>query len=80
VHHLSGSIEETVLELIIRDHNKIKFEKRKEKVAKIVRKINKKFTKKFGEDIAIAEINDQYYNMKEKVVPVKYIVDIAEKQ
>jgi tripeptide aminopeptidase len=30
-------------------------------------------------DIAIAEINDQYYNMKEKVVPVKYIVDIAEK-
>jgi tripeptide aminopeptidase len=78
VHHLSGSIEETVLELIIRDHNKIKFEKRKEKVAKIVRKI-KKFTKKFGADIAIAEINDQYYNMKEKVVPVKYIVDIAEK-
>jgi tripeptide aminopeptidase len=64
------SAEETVLELIIRDHNKIKFEKRKEKVAKIVRKINKKFTKKFGEDIAIAEINDQYYNMKEKVVPV----------
>ena len=79
VHHLTGSIEETVLELIIRDHNKIKFEKRKEKVEKIVRKINKKFAKQFGEDIAIAEINDQYYNMKEKVVPVKYIVDIAEK-
>jgi len=79
VHHLTGSIEETVVELIIRDHNKIKFEKRKEKVEKIVRKINKKFAKQFGEDIAIAEINDQYYNMKEKVVPVKYIVDIAEK-
>jgi tripeptide aminopeptidase len=79
VHHLTGSIEETVLELIIRDHNKIKFEKRKEKVAKIIRKINKKFAKQFGEDIAIGHINDQYYNMKEKVVPVKYIVDIAEK-
>jgi tripeptide aminopeptidase len=79
VHHLTGSIEETVVELIIRDHNKIKFEKRKEKVEKIVRKINKKFAKQFGEDIAITEINDQYYNMKEKVVPVKYIVDIAEK-
>lgn len=79
VTHLTGSIEETVLELIIRDHNKIKFEKRKDKVEKIVRKINKKFAKQFGEDIAIAEINDQYYNMKEKVVPVKYIVDIAEK-
>ncbi|NGY38188.1 peptidase T [Flavobacterium sp. XN-5] len=79
VHHLTGSIEETVLELIIRDHSKIKFEKRKEKVEKIARKINKKYAKQFGEDIAIVEINDQYYNMKEKVVPVKHIVDIAEK-
>ncbi|WP_367768314.1 peptidase T [Flavobacterium sp. WC2421] len=79
VHHLTGSIEETVLELIIRDHNKIKFEKRKEKIEKISRKINKKFAKQFGEDIVIAEIKDQYYNMKEKVVPVKHIVDIAEK-
>lgn len=79
VHHLTGSIEETILELIIRDHSKIKFEKRKEKVEKIARKINKKYAKQFGEDIAIVEINDQYYNMKEKVVPVKHIVDIAEK-
>ena len=79
VHHLSGSIEETVLELIIRDHSKIKFEKRKEKIAKITAKINKKFAKQFGEDIVITEIKDQYYNMKEKVVPVKHIVDIAEK-
>lgn len=79
VHHLNGTIEETVLELIIRDHNKKKFEKRKELIEKIARKINKKFAKQFGEDIVIAEITDQYYNMKEKVLPVKYIVDIAEK-
>jgi len=79
VHHLTGSIEETVLELIIRDHSKKKFEKRKEKIQKITAKINKKFAKQFGEDIVIAEIKDQYYNMKEKVVPVKHIVDIAEK-
>ncbi len=78
VHHLSGSIEETVLELIIRDHNKKKFEKRKELIAKIAKKINKKFAKQFGEAIVIAEVKDQYYNMKEKVLPVKYIVDIAE--
>lgn len=78
VHHLNGSIEETVLELIIRDHNKKKFEKRKELIEKITKKINKKFAKQFGEDIATAEIKDQYYNMKEKVLPVKYIVDIAE--
>ena len=79
VHHLTGSIEETTLELIIRDHSKKKFEKRKELIEKITRKINKKFAKQFGEDIAIAQINDQYYNMKEKVLPVKHIVDIAEK-
>ncbi|MBP6182664.1 peptidase T [Flavobacterium sp.] len=79
VHHLTGSIEETVLELIIRDHNKKKFEKRKELIEKITRKINKKFAKQFGEDIVTAEIKDQYYNMKEKVLPVKHIVNIAEK-
>jgi tripeptide aminopeptidase len=79
VHHLTGSIEETVLELIIRDHNKKKFEKRKELIVKITQKINKKFAKQFGEDIAIAELKDQYYNMKEMVLPVKHIVDIAEK-
>jgi len=79
VNHLTGGIEETVLELIIRDHNKKKFEKRKELIEKISKKINKKFAKQFGEDIVVAEIKDQYYNMKEKVVPVKHIVDIAEK-
>ena len=78
VHHLAGSIEETVLELIIRDHSKKKFEKRKELIEKITRKINKKFAKQFGGDIVITEIKDQYYNMKEKVLPVKHIVDIAE--
>jgi tripeptide aminopeptidase len=79
VHHLTGSIEETVLELIIRDHSKREFEKRKELIEKITRKINKKFAKQFGGDIATAEIKDQYYNMKEMVLPVKHIVDIAEK-
>ena len=79
VHHLTGIIEETVLELIIRDHSKKKFQKRKELIVKITKKINKKFAKQFGEDIVITEIKDQYYNMKEKVLPVKHIVDIAEK-
>ncbi|MBE8723602.1 peptidase T [Flavobacterium hungaricum] len=79
VHHIKGTIEETVLELIIRDHNKKKFEKRKELIHKITKQFNKKFAKKFGEDIVTAEVKDQYYNMKEKVLPVKHIVDIAEK-
>ena len=79
VHHIKGNIEETVLELIIRDHNKKKFEKRKELIFKIAKNFNKKYAKKFGEDIVIPVVKDQYYNMKEKVLPVKYIVDIAEK-
>jgi tripeptide aminopeptidase len=79
VTQLSGSIEETKLELIIRDHSASKFKKRKETIAKITAKINKKFAKQFGEDIVIAEVKDQYYNMKEKVKPVMFIVDLAEK-
>ncbi|WP_163399966.1 peptidase T [Flavobacterium fluviatile] len=79
VHHIKGTIEETVLELIIRDHNRKKFEKRKELIEKIAKKFNKKFAKQYGEDIVITEVKDQYYNMKEKVLPVKHIVDIAEK-
>jgi len=79
VHHLNGSIEETVLELIIRDHDAKKFKKRKELIHAIAKKINKKFAKQFGEDIVIAEVKDQYYNMKEKVEPVMFIVDLAEK-
>ena len=76
---LSGSIEETKLELIIRDHDRKKFIKRKEEIHKITKKFNKKFKKQFGEDIVITEIKDQYYNMKEKVEPVMFIVDLAEK-
>lgn len=79
VHHLSGSIEETKLELIIRDHDSEKFNNRKELIHQIVAKINKQYASQFGENICIAEVKDQYYNMKEKVMPVMHIVDIAEK-
>lgn len=78
VHHLNGSIEETVLELIIRDHSASEFQKRKETIQNIASKINEKFAAQFGEAICIAEIKDQYFNMKEKVEPVMHIVDIAE--
>ncbi len=78
VTQLQGSIEETKLELIIRDHDMKLFEQRKELVLKITADINSKFAKQFGEDIVITEIKDQYYNMKEKVTPVFFIVDLAE--
>jgi tripeptide aminopeptidase len=79
VTQLQGSIEETKLELIIRDHDMKLFKQRKALVEKITAKFNKKFAKQFGEDIVVTTITDQYYNMKEKVVPVMYIVDLAEK-
>lgn len=79
VTQLSGSIEETNLELIIRDHDAKKFKKRKDLIHDITIKMNKKFIKQFGENIVITEIKNQYYNMKEKVTPVMHIVDIAEK-
>ncbi|MBE98998.1 peptidase T [Flavobacterium coralii] len=75
---INGSIEETTVQLIIRDHDKEKFEARKETVKKIAEEISNDFLEQFGEPVAIAEVKDQYYNMKEKVVPVMHIVDIAE--
>ena len=78
VHHLDGSLEETVLQLIIRDHDKAIFEARKELIHTIAAKINQQYAVQFGEDICIAEVKDQYYNMREKVEPVFHIVDIAE--
>lgn len=76
---LSGGIEESSVELIIRDHDMKKFSKRKKKVERIAKKINEKYAKQFGEDICIAQLTDQYYNMREKVEPVMHIVDLAEK-
>jgi tripeptide aminopeptidase len=75
---LTGSIEESVVELIIRDHDAKLFQDRKNKVLEIAEGINKKFAQQFGEDICVAEIKDQYYNMREKVEPMMFIVDLAE--
>lgn len=71
---ISGSIELTELKYIIRDHDKDKFEARKQLMQDIVAKMNTDIEEA---DISI-EVKDQYFNMKEKVEPIKYIVDIAE--
>lgn len=77
--HFDGSIEETNVQLIIRDHDRKKFEKRKKLVIKIADKLNKKYAKQFGGDIVSIDVKDQYYNMSEKIAPVMHIIDIAEK-
>lgn len=73
LHDITGSVEKTVLEYIIRDHDLDVFEKRKYLVQKIAFDMNKKF----GKDVIEVEINNQYFNMKEKIAPVMHIVDIA---
>jgi tripeptide aminopeptidase len=79
LNHYEGSIEETKIQLIIRDFEATDFAKRKDLITNLVAKINADFANQFGEDIAVLEMNDQYYNMKEKVEPVMFIVDLAEK-
>ncbi|NOY47695.1 MAG: peptidase T [Chlorobi bacterium] len=71
---MEGKVEETQLQYIIRDHDSHKFEARKALIQKIADDMNAKY----GKPIIEIEIKDQYYNMKEKVEPVKHIVDIAE--
>ena len=74
--HLSsiqGDVEETVLEYIIRDHDKEHFEARKQMMQDLVSEICSQYER---ECISI-EIKDQYYNMREKVEPVMHIVELA---
>ena len=75
LHTIKGNVEETILQYIIRDHDKGRFEKRKQFLKDIASRLNKEYNKEAIE----VEITDQYFNMKEKVEPVMHIVDIAEK-
>lgn len=71
---INGEVEETKLNYIIRDHDKDKYEARKQLMEDIVRNLNEEY----GQNTFEIKIEDQYFNMKEKVEPVKHIVDIAE--
>lgn len=70
-----GEVEETKLSYIIRDFHKESFQEKKDNLENIVKNLNNKY----GEGTLTLEIKDQYYNMREKIEPVKYIVDIAYK-
>ncbi|MCH1627148.1 peptidase T [Fredinandcohnia quinoae] len=68
-----GDVEQTKLYYIIRDFDRDNFNKRKSTIQKIVKDLQAIY----GEDKILLELNDSYYNMKEKIEPVKEIVDIA---
>jgi len=74
IHNLKGEIEHAEFELIIRDHDRNNFEKRKQ----LLRDITKQLNSVHGDCITL-DLNDQYYNMREKVEPVFHIVEIAKK-
>lgn len=70
---MNGTVEETTLSYIIRDHDRARFESRKRELEHLVRKVNREF----GEGTVEIEIRDQYYNMREKIEPVMHIIDLA---
>ena len=70
---ISGDVEKTNISYIIRDFDQENFEKRKELINSIVNSLNKAY----GEKTVEIEIKEQYRNMKEKIEPVKHVVDIA---
>ena len=70
-----GSVEEADFGYIIRDHDRKKFEEKKELIAQCVNFINVKY----GEGTAVLEVKDQYYNMREQVEPYYFIVEKAVK-
>lgn len=74
LYSINGEVEDTVLQYIIRDHDREHFEARKEVMEKLTAEINSQY----GREVVTIEIEDQYFNMKEKVEPVMHIVDIAE--
>ncbi|NPA44084.1 MAG: peptidase T [Chlorobi bacterium] len=70
---ISGTIDETKMTYIIRDHDRTKFEEMKEHVIHVAELLNKSHHK----ELIKLEIKDSYYNMREKIEPVMHIVDFA---
>ena len=70
---LQGEVEQTTLSYIIRDHDRARFEERKRVMQSLVEQVNAHY----GEQLVSLDMKDQYYNMREKIEPVMYVVDIA---
>ncbi|WP_019230375.1 peptidase T [Sedimentibacter sp. B4] len=70
---MSGDVEKTHLNYIIRDHSNEKFEVKKDRFLKTADFLNSKY----GEGTVIVELKDSYYNMKEKILPHMHIIETA---
>ncbi len=72
---MEGTVENAMLQYIIRDHDKVKFENKKKLFTDCVDFLKNRY----GADVLKLEMKDQYYNMKEQVLPVFHIVETAQK-
>ena len=72
---IQGGCEGATVSFIIRDHDRQKFEARKLRMTEVVAAINAKY----GEGVAVLDLKDQYYNMREQVEPVMHIIDLVKK-
>lgn len=70
---MNGEVEQTTVSYIIRDHDRVRFEQRKQRMERLTAFINAEY----GEGTAALELHDQYYNMREKIEPVMHVIDIA---
>ena len=73
--YIGGEVDEAKLSYILRDFDLDGLNQRKAKIEEITKTLQQKY----GEDRIIVEIKDSYYNMKEKIEPVMYIIDLAKK-
>lgn len=71
--HFQGGIEHTVMQYIIRDHDKKLFEHKKQLLLKLIEQLNNQY----GIKLISCEMKDQYYNMREKIEEVPFMIDIA---
>ncbi len=74
LHQIKGTVDRTILQYIIRDHDREHFEARKSMMQELANELNAQY----GTDRISVEIKDQYFNMREKIEPVMHIVSIAE--
>lgn len=70
---VNGTVEQTTVSYIIRDHDRTRFEERKAEMQRLVDFINAEY----GEPVATLELKDQYYNMRQQIEPVMHVIDIA---
>ena len=73
LNHMSGEVEDAFLDYLVRDHDREKFEEKKAYLTRVADYLNAKY----GAGTVRLELTDRYYNMKEKILPHMYLIDLA---